>query len=153
MRIVAIDPGKRKIGIAIFEGRDLVEAQTIHPRSYAVGRARISALAADWRADLVSELPVVLHNRADAREDVEDLIEWVRALEPKPIALYQPTRWKGQVPKPVHHERIRIALAGANWGVRCPLPPAEEHDAWDAVGIGMYHINLVRLLGKLHETP
>jgi hypothetical protein len=54
---------------------------------------------------------------------------------------YEPSAWKGSVPKDVMIERIKRRLSPEEHA-RVDLPRAKSlhHNIWDAVGIGLYHL-------------
>jgi hypothetical protein len=56
------------------------------------------------------------------------------------VALVTPGTWKGQIPKPIHHARVKAALSPANKAIldACVqyLPASKAHNAIDAVALG-----------------
>jgi hypothetical protein len=54
----------------------------------------------------------------------------------------QPADWKGQVPKAIHHRRIRAELSPAERKLLddalATLAPSKRHNVLDAVGIGLW---------------
>jgi hypothetical protein len=59
--------------------------------------------------------------------------------ESLPIKEYRPSNWKGQVPKKIMVERIKAKLSAEERGrVLLPSAKSEEHNVYDAVGIGLH---------------
>lgn len=51
------------------------------------------------------------------------------------VARHTPNEWKGQVPKPVHHRRVRAALKP---GELAAIKTPDDHNTWDGVGYGCF---------------
>lgn len=142
--LLAIDPGVRKLGAAVFSpDGELLACRTIESGS-VFGlvrelRALVEAVVPRWGVlDTVVERMVkyksapAMHADLDRVEAttkaIADLWPWRR---PKRVT---PEKWKAQVPKPVFRRRILGTLSLEEATL---LPPEEEHDPWDAVGIGL----------------
>lgn len=70
--------------------------------------------------------------------------EWAGRLSGVSITFVTPSEWKGQVPKPIHHRRIRAQLTEAegevlNAGIG-DYPPSKAHNIVDAVGLGLWTV-------------
>jgi hypothetical protein len=137
---LAIDPGKRKVGWAIYDpslDSPIESAGTWHGAGYTEGVRFILG----HKLPVVAELPTVYSSRLEAAEDVRDLIAFVKSL--KPVRSYPPGRWKGNVPKDIHHSRFMKAVPEDK------RPPLSEHDAWDAIGIALFDVVNWKLLEDL----
>lgn len=154
--MISIDPGTRALGWALWDHGRLVEAGASIAPETAVGasdlaRAHLEAIRA-WGgppgADVALE--IMEWRRGDARSQPADLlvVQAVGCLVAGgiggPVALYAPSKWKGTIPKEVHHERIRETLGPTE---RAVLSRAEQRtrasnrkEVLDAVGIGLYHL-------------
>lgn len=121
-RTLAIDPGLRMMGAALFEGDRLVRASvikspSIHERDVTAWTAICDALKIDYpSADrVVMEMMVVRPGRRDVNAD--DLMQLVGIVgviaglyAPLPASVVRPSAWKGSVQKRIHHQRIIAAL-------------------------------------------
>lgn len=130
-RLIAIDPGART-GYALFEDAVLVRAGTVR------GHELFTLPEAD---EAVVEMPTA--RRRHPRPD--DILK-LAALAGQCVARYRtcttvsPQRWKGQLPKAVCQKRVFSRLTKkeitlASWGL-----VKLDHNAWDAIGIGLYFL-------------
>jgi hypothetical protein len=159
-RLLALDPGSRNVGVALFERVDHPDAHTpwtgpwrlraaldVHPDGTAAGAvADIGGAIGPWRVSaggvaFVAEYPRPYRGRRDAHDDIAALRAVVDRLAAAPwaypwsqVVRIAPAAWKGQTPKAIAHVRYRRALAPAETGIWDPLGP----DARDAVGIGLW---------------
>jgi hypothetical protein len=144
--LVAVDLGKRKVGVAVFwitdEEAELVQAETVlgSPMADKV-YASVSGLYEEAPVLWVCEWPMKYGDRRKYHKDIESLYAVGNDLE----ALvggwdekYRPGEWKGNAPKHAHHKRLRRALKPDELET---APPDHEHDAWDAIGIGLFATN------------
>lgn len=164
MLTVAIDPGKWKCGVAIGDGR-LSWAATLHvgdrdrdhPGLLPVLvareiRERVCPTPL-WRVHLVQEDPQDYPGHPRRRRDLAQLREHnrsTRALLERCLTLpysgvltsrlVRPGRWKGNVPKDVHHRRVVQELSLAERDLCTEL----NHDGWDAVGLWLWAVGRVR---------
>lgn len=139
--LLAIDPGKRKLGWAFFADRRLVRCGLSRIDGVdAFGRlAILHSLALPCAETGIVELMSVYPGDR-AKGDPNDLIavatvgaelagrkcDFVRYVSPRD--------WKGQVPKEIHHERILSRLDEDEK----VLVVGQNHDTKDAVGLGLY---------------
>jgi hypothetical protein len=162
--ILAIDPGIRGTGAALFDGQELVAAD------YVVGSPTGNGADAwleilrtthdfvkqycydrDTRVtETVVECPQV-YTASHSKGDPNDLIPLAAidgavcgaywALHRSKATSYLPAQWKGQTPKAVHHNRIK-ALLTEQEKARCVFPreTSLHHNVWDAVALGMFHV-------------
>lgn len=143
--LVAVDLGKRKVGVSVFWVEagvsTLVKAVTVLCDGGPLAMARVAVAAADvdgaddyW----VCEWPMKYKDKRLYHEAIEDLHAVGDAIDRCILGWdekYRPGEWKGNVPKPPHHRRIKKALTEEELAV---MPPTREHDAWDAAGIGLF---------------
>jgi hypothetical protein len=129
MRLIAIDPGTIT-GHAVFHDGTLTHAGLGMPSIHA--------------DEVVIELP---EYRRESRVSPNDLIAlavkvgiMVRAYLGSKVTLVKPSKWKGSVPKKVHHPRIIAALAENELVVvsNVKASAARLHNVVDAVGLGLW---------------
>lgn len=58
-------------------------------------------------------------------------------------AYVEPHAWKGNVPKTVHHNRLRGVLGPGDAAVALPGDPGYDHNVADAVALGLYRVGRV----------
>lgn len=168
-RVIAVDPGIRGCGVAVFDWSsgavysELAKAEYV--RNSSVPDAPARALAAVLMAyavmtavgpvreddQVVLEWPRVYWSRirsGAARGDPNDLLPLAAvcgALATRGVPhCYAPSEWKGQLPKDVCRGRVRARLNAAEREV---LDAAERaagkslaHNVADAVGLGLHHL-------------
>ena len=159
--LVAVDLGKRKVGVAVFDDTGVLRAaQTIHTQrdtrdwdpwltadavlDYAQDWAVGLSLEVDW----VCEWPELRandrhrHHNITALQQVGILIErsvpWAER--------YRPSEWKRSVGKSLHHERLKEALGWEDYEL--DVWSGLGHDARDAVGIGLFALGRTDVLGR-----
>ena len=145
--VVAVDPGKHRCGVAVFLDGELAFAGTTRTAATpalvasrileAVRRAVTCPREAIW----VVERPVRYARQRESHVNLDALDASIHALrlkvpEAKWVELH-PSEWKGQLPKRVSRDRTRAKLA---WGERSAVDPRANHDAWDAISIGLFHL-------------
>ena len=166
-RLLAIDPGLRNMGVAVFEDGTLVFADNIKgsPATelsdaiYDMAKAVISLEELKGVTEVVSELPQIYRV---SKGDPNDLINIclpacivIGHTKLKPTLVY-PRQWKGQLPANVCAGRILTKLTEKereaidwlesfeNTLKKCVKEGREiggvKHNAIDAVGIGLYHL-------------
>jgi hypothetical protein len=129
--VCTVDLGKHQCGAALWGPRGtLVRADTV--ASYKVG---------EWVGMLppiflgyVYEKPQKYRRFRVAHPDLDALLLVAGLLDPL-LAAYTPQAWKGNAPKSVHHRRLERALTTAERRIWDGL----DHNARDAVGIGLYY--------------
>lgn len=156
--IFAIDPGASYCGCAIFADDKLFATATVKvdETRRAYRPSRLSEAVASWYSSVVSEVPVKLvveHMEIYPRQkeppnDVLSvqtvtgaLLASIRANEyVSPL----PKEWKGQLPKAVHHNRLRSKLSPGDAAVeqRCKTDGRRkaqwnDHEL-DAIGLGLW---------------
>lgn len=155
MALVAIDPGLRGTGVAVFEDGLLVEAA--YPRNpelilrgpaawLAMARAVLDSLTHPLPCDLVIEVPQV-YVAGRGKGDPDDLLELAGVdgaitalLGPTTTRSPKPREWKGQVPKEIHHARALRKLSPPETVVleQTKVPPSLRHNVLDAVALGLW---------------
>jgi hypothetical protein len=136
MRVLGIDPGFNACGVAYFDGK-VWDTCTVRPegRGLLPRALEIRKVLAGLPADLVViERPQVYTQRlmkGDPNDEVSlaVLIGYLAAGFDCPVLLPLPGTWKGQVPKKIHHDRLRKRIPDLG---RC------SSDAMDAVGLALY---------------
>lgn len=154
-RLLSIDLGVRYIGAAWWaDGRLVVAERVAAPRTRTDGEARrllarellarAEVLDPDGDAAIVCETPQNYGSRASCYADLDRmrgtatiLRAWLGPSSRWRMVL--PREWKGNVPKRVHHERVRDQLDAAEaavvqWG---------DLDVLDAVALGLWAVGRV----------
>ena len=169
MRIMAIDPGTKNLGWAIFEAK-LEEGSFVYQKSGVV-KIRNKSLTWLQRLDLmvtevrrimsenengvdciVIEKPEIFQgsNKGRAANNSGTIlkltslvfsIRMMARIRGKVVILIPVIQWKGQIPKAITQKRIKTHL-----GI-----DIESQDESDAVGLGMYYVNKVLKCGVLCE--
>ncbi len=154
---VGLDLGKWKMGIAAVDGDDAIAGVVRVPAGTWEQTSGINAILAGlqglrargWslhHAHVHVEQPVhyggakaALQKDAELLEKLADrLLSELRPLGYE-VRLYRPHAWKGNVPKPVHHRRIRRALSrGALDALEARDYGNAQADVWDAVGLALF---------------
>ncbi len=161
MILLAIDPGIRGCGVAVFDGGWLVHADYVVNPCREGNRAAEAASMASWvhgslwgRFDVTAlalEWPRVYATRIASGAspgDPNDLLglaavsAGIAALyAPAAATSYCPSEWKGQMPKDVCQKRINARLNSRELAFVMAVKPAgKRHNTWDAVGIGLHHL-------------
>ena len=157
MALVAIDPGLRGTGVAVFVDGALARAvYARNPEKVERGPEAWLRMAEAVRdqviafpeADLVIEVPQV-YVAGRSKGDPDDLLELAGVdgaitalLAPARIASFKPRAWKGQVPKEIHHARVLRKLSPAETAVleQADVPASLRHNVVDAVALGVWHL-------------
>lgn len=157
--LISIDPGVRRAGVAIWEGVSLVDARQFYHEDGYLDLATViyEYVEARWSEmrGIVIEKPQIYHEHSKQKGDQNDLIELAIVAGQigailaygidVPITYYLPYEWKKQMKKEVTTPRIQEALDEKEHKAIL-LPPAkkQQHNVWDAVGIGLFHIRKKR---------
>lgn len=163
MRLLAVDPGLRACGCAVFSDGALVAASYVcstlgrETAAQAVATARAVAAYAQRLCGVVDEValewPVVYATRIRrglAGADPNDLLGLaavdgaVAALVGAPSVTYAPREWKGQMPHGALEARVRSRLDAGELRVLndavAALPASKSHNVVDAVGVGLHQV-------------
>lgn len=142
MSLLAIDPGKTHFGYAVFSQNKLIGCGT-QKHSSNEGLALIAVDLAHGLQSTYYGCIVVMEKpenylRNNKSKSLEGLVALCNAVHSAVGVhrFYTPKQWKGQVPKDVHHERLARVLSASElvlWG-------AVDHNAKDAIGIGLFHL-------------
>lgn len=166
-RLVAVDPGLRGCGVALFKGGTLLRAAYVknnaEGRGYnahvgAANAVRLWLYPAPMIDELVVEFPRVYPGSAQQKGDLNDLLDvaGVGAAVSTAIRMFDmpidsradhvfPSDWKGNVPKETMTERIRRSLTDEERKRIEKCPASLMHNTLDACGIGLYK------LGRLNK--
>lgn len=134
-RFVSIDPGVRLCGLAAWiDGK-------LH-------YARLDSCIAYWSSDwaLAIEKPQV-YVQSKLKGDPNDLIDLAIAVGKistrfSEVVMYRPAQWKGQVPKDIMTERIKLKLSNRELDLVDLPAKSLQHNVWDAIGIGLHHLKV-----------
>jgi hypothetical protein len=143
MTLLAIDPGNHT-GWAVFVNDQLYKCGTVTPFDWGT----LEPPPFDWGTlepppfgfVLIEEPTIYPHSKADPANimalqlkvgQLKQLFE-SRGYH---VELVQPRTWKGQVPKEIHHRRVRAALTPAELA---RIPKSHTHDTLDAIGLGLW---------------
>jgi len=150
MILVAIDPGLRKLGLAVFHHDALVHACTVRSPGTDTGppawhrAARQVGLALDPFAPVdVAVIEEMQRDRRttgaklDAMLQLQGVGGYVLGMLPCPGVGYKPSQWKGSRPKDVEHDYLREILTTDELQ---RVAPRTTHDGWDAIGIGAHYL-------------
>jgi Holliday junction resolvasome RuvABC endonuclease subunit len=137
-RLVAIDPGKHNVGIAIFQDGVLdvaylqktAEVFSALPRGDVVVVEKMQVYRGSIAAPLI-DLAIISSEIAGAMKHAWDA----------EAVYYLPAQWKGQLDKSTCHDRARAALTDAELA-RIELPKAKKTqlDVMDAVALALAHL-------------
>lgn len=151
--LVPIDPGKLACAAAVFS--PYLGGHTLRAVYYGLDPKALERLVDAHRcqhpacpAECVLEVPQV-YSRSTSKGDPNDLVaiavEGGRMCSPYRTTYVKPAAWKGQVPKHIHHMRIRKILSGEEAAIidSYPILASKRHNLLDAVGLGL------RTLGRM----
>ncbi len=150
--LLAIDPGLRGCGAAVFHDGVLFEASYVRspaktgngPKAWRAMAEAVRLFAQGHLIDaLVLEVPQVYTR---GKGDPDDLIELAGVdgailgrLMPVQQYGYKPREWKGSVPKDIHHARVRKTLTEAERQILENSAPASlRHNVLDAIALGKW---------------
>lgn len=151
--LLSIDPGLRNVAVAEWHDGELVHATLVANPNKGRGpsawrdaaSAVISELGSDVYTEAALEVPQV-YRQGLQKGDPSDLIELagvdgaLTAFLSAQVTGYLPARWKGQVPKDIHHARILKKLTDSEKSaIICPQKSL-LHNVYDAIGIGLFHL-------------
>ena len=142
--IVAIDPGVKVAGWAIFKKKRLWRC--------GIARGKQWADTVDALPRLTSEVTVVEHPVAYPRSSVNPngLIKLgimagaaAKAFDAIEIMMPTPREWKGQTPKAIHNKRVlaKLTLKELKIHNKADVPKSLVHNMTDAVGLGLWALN------------
>lgn len=159
--LVAVDPGIRGCGVAVFRGPTLVKAAYVENPCREGNRAAEAATMASWvrgaadAGDPVSEVAVEwpqvyarqIRSGSSAGDpnDLTPLAGVVSAVAlaffPAKCSSYLPAEWKGQMTKEACRVRVAMRLSPEEHAlVDGSATRSKVHNVWDAVGVGLHHL-------------
>ncbi len=155
-RIIAIDPGTRLCGYAVFDGGEPVAAGVVKSSAATVeGRAIEMAYDIPYGISVnvvVVERPVIYPDRKERDSDIVDLAVTAGVVSgaftascldtPGALELIMPTprEWKGSTPKAIHNERTKAACPAAVALIEKSVPKGQRNHVWDAVGLALWQM-------------
>ena len=162
--VVAVDPGLRGCGVAVFRLGQLVHARYVHNTASSTLRGPLAhaAMALEVRQNvtgvapgalLVIEFPMV-YPAMNQKGDQNDILEVAGVASAVAAMLnvrgyavrhYRPREWKGTIKKEVMTRRIQSRLADVETLAIVRESATLDHNTLDAVGIGL------AFLGRLNE--
>lgn len=170
--LCAIDPGKRICGLAIgrvsMGGNDSqfhasmlwagkVESPSGNPGDMAhhaiQERLYRTPNSAGTPTLFVLEVPKkysiqrAKHGGVGALEDVLD--EMRERLGRMLVGTFKPQLWKGNLPKKVHHARLRSVLTPEELAI---IASNADHNVWDAIGLFLFATGRTRRGGVVYRT-
>jgi hypothetical protein len=162
--LVAIDPGIRGCGVAVFEGYFLTEAAYVKSPVLEGNDAAAAVSMASWVVgslgllsrhitELAVEWPRIYASRIRAgltKEDPNDLLALTAVdtalaalLSPVKTVSISPSEWKGQMKKEPCQARIVSRLSPRELVVAeaaAAAAKSKAHNLFDAIGIGLHHL-------------
>ena len=142
--LCTVDPGKRACGVALWSVSDgkgilswsgLVAQRDGNATKLARQIVGLPLPVEGVRIYYIED-PQFYRSKRKAHADLASLKKLIHSLEyegARPLLKIKPVAWKGNVPKEVHHERLKKELSRSE----LKLVP-EDHNVWDAVGLGLY---------------
>jgi hypothetical protein len=159
--LIAIDPGLRVAGAAVFENAVLTWAGLVRnpvkkergPEAWmAMAREveKVVYVKANRNDALVTEYPQVYRGPRQ-KGDPADLIELTGVagaisgvLQAETSRGFLPREWKGATPKTVHNARVLARLTADEKTAIDATPPSLIHNVIDAVGIGLFYLGRLK---------
>tara|TARA_R110000824_G_scaffold158565_2_gene332555 strand:+ start:1410 stop:1895 length:486 start_codon:yes stop_codon:yes gene_type:complete len=148
--VLGVDPGLRKLGVAIYEDGELVHADTVRtamhvgtgPACWLSAAKAVRLFCRGFQVDVLAIEVMQVDSRTKGAI-IGDILELsgvvgaVAATVAAPVlASYTPAEWKGQRPKDVEHRYLKRVLSPVELNAVGIL----GHDAWDAIGIGAHYL-------------
>lgn len=137
---VCVDPGKHALAYSVWENTKFRWAYLVQGNRAQMFRA----VAKEEPTMVICELPVA-YPGSRTGGDPNDLIQVAASAGAAMGACdcsitVQPVQWKGQLPKEIHHERLR---KGPGWvyamdSCLATVPVNLRHNVLDAIGIGLW---------------
>jgi hypothetical protein len=148
VRIVAIDPGTKVFGVAVFYDGILERAFLAETNEIRAAVKRVSGDHAMFGIDIVVVEKMQVYRGKTVAADIINVatvagviagaIHYAYGAQ---MIFYEPRAWKGAIDKATCHDRARAALTPAEIA-RIELPRAKKTqlDVWDAVSLGLAHL-------------
>lgn len=161
-RLLAVDPGLRCCGAALFKDGALVACDWVRGQNtgqdYARACASMARRVTEWSGPVsavAAEWPQV-YAQGKRGGDPNDLLPLAGVLGAVAAEIagaefrcYLPRQWKGTLPKRTDEERVmfkaRVLARLSDEELRATRAVsaaghAWQHNVWDAVGIGLHHL-------------
>lgn len=153
-RLLALDPGVRGCGVAVFQGNLLLRATYVpSPALKGMSAAEVATMAQEavkWAFpfdEVVVEVPRV-YPAARQKGDQNDLIavagvafgvaaRATAMVPPSCVHSYSPREWKGTLDADDMIERIKARLSPAEIARIITVRNSLMHNVFDAIGIGL----------------
>lgn len=158
--IISIDPGINGCGMACFVGGGLAKAHYVKTiaedkhapiavRAFAMAKAVFPTSISPGDDTLVLEYPQIYRGRrANNPNDLLTLAlvdGMIAGLFGKTPVCYLPHAWKGSVNPDVCVERVKVSLSASETPRVVPCAKSLQHNVWDAIGIGLFHLGRFNL--------
>lgn len=142
-QLIALDPAKRRCGLAIYHGTELVRGCTLYAqttfRVASLVRQEIDNYATNPRAVVLVELPKTYDDQRAKDPNLAGLHELIDIIDnalPNAVLATHPSEWKGGVPKDICARRIRSVLSNTEIGAMSDM----SEDTYDAIGLGLWYL-------------
>lgn len=148
MKIVAIDPGKKHLGLAIFGCGELLSCSLVPVHNTLA----LITIIRSRPADIYVIENQQIYSRLQSKGDPNDILELAHIsgmlrgvilltalVEQRNIQILRPRprEWKGTITKQVHHNRLEQKYPQAvSMMVEQKIPVSKRHNVWDAIGLG-----------------
>ncbi len=135
--LITVDPGVHACGVAWFQGGELIRCE-YRSEPLPGGLFPIGDMQ---QTTCISEIPQVYSG--DGAKKAAALIDLAvaagRMTGQLPTKYVRPASWKGQVPKDIHHARVRAVLTPAEFAVynAVDCPASKRHNVLDAIALGL----------------
>lgn len=146
--LVALDPAKRRCGIALFRHGRLYCTCTIKTRKAdalpgaVLGWVELQTGILPGKLKWVAETPAIYERDTASRPKLAGLFDLIRSIEHQGILVERitpPSRWKGNISKTATKHRVLKQLHNFE---RDRMLDREE-DTFDAVGLGLWYLGRV----------
>jgi hypothetical protein len=160
--LCAIDPGKRACGVSLWavKYRDdgvkteltwcgLVEEKSGDPQKLALKIIQLKKTV-DFFV-YYAEDPQFYPLKRKPHDDLRSLKRVLQSLQregARPFFRIKPVKWKGNLPKKIHHDRVLRQLSAAE----SKLVPV-DHNVRDAVALGLYALGRTGRGAVQHAVP
>lgn len=143
--VVALDPAKRRCGVAVFHKGKLFAASTLRERNprhlprTVIDQVGLWTGSPAYTVRWVAEYPVV-YQHARAREKnlvgLVELVERVESVVGDVAHITPPAIWKGQISKSATKHRLMKRLERSELDAMFD----DSGDTYDAIGIGLWYL-------------
>jgi len=149
--LLAVDPGSTALGWAMFRDGALYTCSLLRAKRMEEMLLKIRERSWPYVSELVVERPQI-YKAIDSKADPNRVTQLsiiagaaIGSIEHSKFFLPYPAEWKGQIPKDIHHKRLRKHLSEPELEVLdCDLfqhPKSLRHNILDAVGLGIWRLS------------